>query len=99
MVADRGQYTQNMPTYMGGRFLFVSFQSGCLILLVFDERYENYLVLSSGPTLHFLHPESLAVLDIATSNVLFIIIIIIIIIISNSIIVLIVNITYIDIIL
>ncbi|KAL9950515.1 hypothetical protein ACROYT_G043024 [Oculina patagonica] len=44
------------------------FQSGDLILLVFDERYENYLVLSNGQTLFFLHPDSMAGLDLATSG-------------------------------
>jgi len=45
-----------------------SFQSGDLILLVFDERYENYLVLTTGQTLFFLHPDSMAGLDLATSE-------------------------------
>ncbi|KAJ7388037.1 RB1-inducible coiled-coil, partial [Desmophyllum pertusum] len=44
------------------------FQIGDLILLVFDERYENYLVLSTGQTLFFLHPESMTGLDLATSG-------------------------------
>ena len=48
--------------------LFYSFQTGDLILLVFDERYENYLVLSTGQTLFFLHPDSMTGLDIATSE-------------------------------
>ena len=37
-----------------------------MILLVFDERYQNYCVLSTGQTLFFLHPDSMAGLDIAT---------------------------------
>lgn len=45
-----------------------SFQSGDMILLVFDERYENYVALSTGPTLFFLHPDSMAGLDLATSE-------------------------------
>ena len=49
-------------------FFVYSFQSGDLILLVFDERYENYLALSTGQTLFFLHPESMAGLDLATSE-------------------------------
>ena len=36
-----------------------------MILLVYDERYHNYCVLSTGQTLFFLHPDSLAVLDLA----------------------------------
>ena len=50
------------------QFLLCSFQTGDLILLVFDERYENYLVLSTGQTLFFLHPDSMTGLDIATSE-------------------------------
>lgn len=46
----------------------IDFQSGDLILLVFDERYENYLALSTGKTLFFLHPDSMAGLDLATSG-------------------------------
>jgi len=45
-----------------------SFQIGDLILLVFDERYENYLVLTTGQALFFLHPDSMTGLDIATSE-------------------------------
>lgn len=45
-----------------------SFQSGDMILLIFDERYENYVALSTGPTLFFLHPDSMAGLDLATSE-------------------------------
>lgn len=54
--------------YNVNQFFLCSFQSGDLILLVFDERYENYLVLSTGQTLFFLHPESMSGLDIATSE-------------------------------
>ena len=35
---------------------------------MFDERYENYLVLSTGQTLFFLHPDSMSGLDLATSE-------------------------------
>lgn len=45
-----------------------SFQSSDMILLVFDERYENYVALSTGPTLFFLHPDSMTGLDLATSE-------------------------------
>ncbi|XP_032243064.2 RB1-inducible coiled-coil protein 1 [Nematostella vectensis] len=44
------------------------FQSGDLILLVFDPRYENYLVFSTASALYFLHPDSMAMLDIATTG-------------------------------
>ena len=37
-----------------------------MILLVFDDRYMNYCALSTGQTLFFLHPDSMAGLDIAT---------------------------------
>lgn len=49
-------------------FCVCSFQTGDLVLLWFDERYENYLVLTTGQTLFFLHPDSMTGLDIATSE-------------------------------
>jgi len=45
-----------------------SFQIGDLILLVFDERCEKYLALTTEETPFFLHDDSMAGLDLATSE-------------------------------
>lgn len=44
------------------------FQTGDVILLKFDNTYENYLVVTTGQTLFFLHPDSLDQLDLAMSG-------------------------------
>lgn len=41
-----------------------SFQVGDLVLIILDERHDNYVLFTVGPTLYFLHSESLAALDL-----------------------------------
>ncbi|XP_060727048.1 RB1-inducible coiled-coil protein 1 isoform X1 [Tachysurus vachellii] len=40
------------------------FQVGDLVLIILDERHDNYVLFTVGPTLYFLHSESLAALDL-----------------------------------
>ncbi|TRY60599.1 hypothetical protein DNTS_007563 [Danionella cerebrum] len=40
------------------------FQVGDLVLIILDERHDNYVLFTVGPTLYFLHSESLASLDL-----------------------------------
>lgn len=43
---------------------FFSFQVGDLVLIILDERHDNYVLFTVSPTLYFLHSESLAALDL-----------------------------------
>lgn len=43
---------------------FPSFQVGDLVLIILDERHDNYVLFTVSPTLYFLHSESLAALDL-----------------------------------
>uniref|UniRef100_A0A8C6MI13 RB1-inducible coiled-coil protein 1 n=1 Tax=Nothobranchius furzeri TaxID=105023 RepID=A0A8C6MI13_NOTFU len=45
-------------------FLCFSFQVGDLVLIILDERHDNYVLFTVGPTLYFLHSESLTALDL-----------------------------------
>ncbi|CAM9731064.1 unnamed protein product [Lampetra planeri] len=40
------------------------FQVGDLVLIILDERHDNYVVFTVGPTLYFLHAESLPPLEL-----------------------------------
>ncbi|KAL2097802.1 hypothetical protein ACEWY4_007009 [Coilia grayii] len=40
------------------------FQVGDLVLIILDERHDNYVLFTVGPTLYFLHSESLSALDL-----------------------------------
>ncbi|XP_062848767.1 RB1-inducible coiled-coil protein 1 [Trichomycterus rosablanca] len=40
------------------------FQVGDLVLIILDERHDNYVLFTVGPTLYFLHSESLGPLDL-----------------------------------
>lgn len=47
------------------KFLNISsFQVGDLVLIILDERHDNYVLFTVSPTLYFLHSESLAALDL-----------------------------------
>lgn len=41
-----------------------SFQVGDLVLIILDERHDNYVLFTVSPTLYFLHSESLPALDL-----------------------------------
>lgn len=45
-------------------FLCLSFQVGDLVLIILDEIHDNYVLFTVGPTLYFLHSESLTALDL-----------------------------------
>lgn len=45
-------------------FILSSFQVGDLVLIILDERHDNYVLFTVSPTLYFLHSESLAALDL-----------------------------------
>ncbi|XP_061776460.1 RB1-inducible coiled-coil protein 1 isoform X1 [Nerophis ophidion] len=40
------------------------FQVSDLVLIILDERHDNYVLFTVGPTLYFLHSESLTALDL-----------------------------------
>ncbi|KFP29664.1 RB1-inducible coiled-coil protein 1 [Colius striatus] len=40
------------------------FQVGDLVLIILDERHDNYVLFTVSPTLYFLHSESLTALDL-----------------------------------
>ena len=42
----------------------LSFQVGDLVLIILDERHDNYVLFTVSPTLYFLHAESLPALDL-----------------------------------
>ncbi|KAM9050717.1 RB1-inducible coiled-coil protein 1 isoform 4-T5 [Megaptera novaeangliae] len=42
----------------------VRFQVGDLVLIILDERHDNYVLFTVSPTLYFLHSESLPALDL-----------------------------------
>ncbi|XP_069477144.1 RB1-inducible coiled-coil protein 1 isoform X2 [Ambystoma mexicanum] len=44
------------------------FQVGDLVLIILDERHDNYVLFTVSPTLYFLHSESLAVLDLKPAS-------------------------------
>uniref|UniRef100_A0A8C9V133 RB1-inducible coiled-coil protein 1 n=1 Tax=Scleropages formosus TaxID=113540 RepID=A0A8C9V133_SCLFO len=44
------------------------FQVGDLVLIILDERHDNYVLFTVGPTLYFLHSESLAALDLKPAS-------------------------------
>lgn len=35
-----------------------------MVLIILDERHDNYVLFTVGPTLYFLHSESLTALDL-----------------------------------
>lgn len=45
-------------------FFCLSFQVGDLVLIILDEIHDNYVLFTVGPTLYFLHSESLTSLDL-----------------------------------
>lgn len=45
-------------------FFCLSFQVGDLVLIILDEIHDNYVLFTVGPTLYFLHSESLTALDL-----------------------------------
>uniref|UniRef100_A0A665X173 RB1-inducible coiled-coil protein 1 n=1 Tax=Echeneis naucrates TaxID=173247 RepID=A0A665X173_ECHNA len=49
-------------------FLYFSFQVGDLVLIILDERHDNYVLFTVGPTLYFLHSESLTALDLKPAS-------------------------------
>lgn len=50
------QVDNNIPLF--------SFQVGDLVLIILDERHDNYVLFTVSPTLYFLHSESLPALDL-----------------------------------
>lgn len=44
------------------------FQVGDLVLIILDDRHDNYVLFTVSPTLYFLHSESLAVLDLKPAS-------------------------------
>ncbi|KAM6209007.1 RB1-inducible coiled-coil protein 1 isoform 2-T4 [Sarcoramphus papa] len=44
------------------------FQVGDLVLIILDERHDNYVLFTVSPTLYFLHSESLAALDLKPAS-------------------------------
>uniref|UniRef100_A0A8C6WNA3 RB1-inducible coiled-coil protein 1 n=1 Tax=Neogobius melanostomus TaxID=47308 RepID=A0A8C6WNA3_9GOBI len=44
------------------------FQVGDLVLIILDERHDNYVLFTVGPTLYFLHSESLTGLDLKPAS-------------------------------
>uniref|UniRef100_A0A8C8HHH0 RB1-inducible coiled-coil protein 1 n=1 Tax=Oncorhynchus tshawytscha TaxID=74940 RepID=A0A8C8HHH0_ONCTS len=50
------------------RFVRFSFQVGDLVLIILDERHDNYVLFTVGPTLYFLHSESLTALDLKPAS-------------------------------
>lgn len=50
-------------------FFCLSFQVGDLVLIILDERHDNYVLFTVGPTLYFLHSESLTALDLKPGEV------------------------------
>ncbi|XP_028659355.2 LOW QUALITY PROTEIN: RB1-inducible coiled-coil protein 1 [Erpetoichthys calabaricus] len=44
------------------------FQVGDLVLIILDERHDNYVLFTVGPTLYFLHSESLTALDLKSAS-------------------------------
>ncbi|XP_066434179.1 RB1-inducible coiled-coil protein 1 isoform X2 [Eleutherodactylus coqui] len=44
------------------------FQVGDLVLIILDERHDNYVLFTVSPTLYFLHSESLSALDLKPAS-------------------------------
>ncbi|XP_035132716.2 RB1-inducible coiled-coil protein 1 isoform X2 [Callithrix jacchus] len=44
------------------------FQVGDLVLIILDERHDNYVLFTVSPTLYFLHSESLPALDLKPAS-------------------------------
>ncbi|XP_018426181.1 PREDICTED: RB1-inducible coiled-coil protein 1 isoform X2 [Nanorana parkeri] len=44
------------------------FQVGDLVLIILDERHDNYVLFTVSPTLYFLHSESLTALDLKPAS-------------------------------
>ncbi|KAM8967556.1 RB1-inducible coiled-coil protein 1 isoform 2-T2 [Pelodytes ibericus] len=44
------------------------FQVGDLVLIILDERHDNYVLFTVSPTLYFLHSESLSSLDLKPAS-------------------------------
>ncbi|XP_077375643.1 RB1-inducible coiled-coil protein 1 [Festucalex cinctus] len=44
------------------------FQVSDLVLIILDERHDNYVLFTVGPTLYFLHSESLTALDLKPAS-------------------------------
>uniref|UniRef100_A0A8C1NKM7 RB1-inducible coiled-coil protein 1 n=1 Tax=Cyprinus carpio TaxID=7962 RepID=A0A8C1NKM7_CYPCA len=61
---ENKRLSQRLPSTSFENLSFCSFQVGDLVLIILDERHDNYVLFTVGPTLYFLHSESLTALDL-----------------------------------
>uniref|UniRef100_A0A670I542 RB1-inducible coiled-coil protein 1 n=1 Tax=Podarcis muralis TaxID=64176 RepID=A0A670I542_PODMU len=60
-TTEEGKMDSTLETTL---YFLSSFQVGDLVLIILDERHDNYVLFTVSPTLYFLHSESLAALDL-----------------------------------
>ncbi|XP_072323879.1 RB1-inducible coiled-coil protein 1 isoform X2 [Scyliorhinus torazame] len=65
MILERmSQSMSSVSSRHSDKIAIRDFQVGDLVLIILDERHDNYVLFTVGPTLYFLHSESLGALDL-----------------------------------
>ncbi|XP_038161737.1 RB1-inducible coiled-coil protein 1 [Cyprinodon tularosa] len=62
------QSMSSMSSRHSDKIAIRDFQVGDLVLIILDERHDNYVLFTVGPTLYFLHSESLTALDLKPAS-------------------------------
>uniref|UniRef100_A0A671NRJ3 RB1-inducible coiled-coil protein 1 n=1 Tax=Sinocyclocheilus anshuiensis TaxID=1608454 RepID=A0A671NRJ3_9TELE len=63
-VLQMSQSMSSVSSRHSEKIAIRDFQVGDLVLIILDERHDNYVLFTVGPTLYFLHSESLTSLDL-----------------------------------
>uniref|UniRef100_A0A8C2EFT2 RB1-inducible coiled-coil protein 1 n=1 Tax=Cyprinus carpio TaxID=7962 RepID=A0A8C2EFT2_CYPCA len=63
-VLQMSQSMSSVSSRHSEKIAIRDFQVGDLVLIILDERHDNYVLFTVGPTLYFLHSESLTALDL-----------------------------------
>uniref|UniRef100_A0A4W3JFX1 RB1-inducible coiled-coil protein 1 n=1 Tax=Callorhinchus milii TaxID=7868 RepID=A0A4W3JFX1_CALMI len=64
LIFQMSQSMSSVSSRHSDKIAIRDFQVGDLVLIILDERHDNYVLFTVGPTLYFLHSESLGALDL-----------------------------------
>ncbi|KAJ7412454.1 RB1-inducible coiled-coil protein 1 [Willisornis vidua] len=68
MLERMSQSMSSVSSRHSEKIAIRDFQVGDLVLIILDERHDNYVLFTVSPTLYFLHSESLAALDLKPAS-------------------------------
>ncbi|XP_047444804.1 RB1-inducible coiled-coil protein 1 isoform X2 [Mugil cephalus] len=68
LLERMSQSMSSMSSRHSDKIAIRDFQVGDLVLIILDERHDNYVLFTVGPTLYFLHSESLTALDLKPAS-------------------------------